>query len=319
MIKLSFAAVYMHPVTVPAMLRTRYNYEDRVLECGIDEAGRGSFWGPLMAGAVIWPHEDDWTDEHREIAPRLKDSKKVTPKRRAVLDEKIRSLSVAWGVGSVTAQEIDLNGVSWANRTAFVRAAQSLEIEIGVLTPGEPRAQTGVFSYENDWASVTPGEPSAQTGVIEAAAPEEPRAQRQPIRFLVDGILEMPVVEEYPSAERILVTDGDATYMSIAAASIIAKEAHDRWVRDYCEAYPEVDEKYGLSSCKGYGTAKHREGISKHGLHDMHRRRFVHGASRRGERGLPVRLNDTECLSAECLSGDSHRPVAECLVTLPPT
>jgi ribonuclease HII len=235
------------------MLRARYNYEDRALECGIDEAGRGSFWGPLMAGAVIWPHEDDWTDEHREIAPRLKDSKKVTPKRRAVLEEKIRTLAIAWGVGSVTAQEIDLNGVSWANRTAFVRAVQSLE-----------------------------------------PAP----AADQALRFLVDGILEMPPVEEYPSAERILVTDGDAIYMSIAAASIIAKEAHDRWVRDYCEAYPEVDEKYGLASCKGYGTAKHREGISKHGLHDMHRRRFVHGASRRGERGLPVRLRDDECLVA---------------------
>jgi ribonuclease HII len=109
----------------------------------------------------------------------------------------------------------------------------------------------------------------------------------------------MPVVEEYESAERILCTDGDATYISIAAASIIAKEAHDRWIRDYCEAYPELDEKYGLSSCKGYGTAKHRAGISSHGLHELHRRRFVHGAGKSGEKGLPVRLVDKCIINIE--------------------
>ena len=242
------------------MLRTRYSYEDGVLECGIDEAGRGSFWGPLVAGAVIWPHEDDWTDRHREVSPRLKDSKKVTPKRRAVLDEEIRSLAIGWGIGSVTAQELDEKGVSWANQMAFVRAAQAMDIGTQPAQPAQPA-----------------------------------------LRFLIDGILEMPAVEEYPTAERILVTDGDAIYMSIAAASIIAKEAHDRWVREYCEAYPELDEKYSLSSCKGYGTAKHREGISKHGLHELHRCRFVHGASRRGGRigrGLPVRLSDAAVMGA---------------------
>jgi ribonuclease HII len=237
------------------MLRSRYEYEDKKMECGIDEAGRGSFWGPLMAGAVIWPHEDDWTDAHREVSPRLKDSKKVTPKRRAVLDEEIRRLAIGWGIGTVTAQEIDACGVSWANQNAFIRAAVAATATV-------------------------------ETGVAE------------PIRFLVDGILSMPAVDNYPEpdSEYMTITDGDATYMSIAAASIIAKEAHDRWIRDYCEAYPELDEKYSLLSCKGYGTAKHRAGISEHGLHELHRRRFVHGAARRGERGLPVRLVDAECL-----------------------
>jgi ribonuclease HII len=234
------------------MLRSRYIYEDNVPECGIDEAGRGSFWGPLMAGAVIWPHEDDWNDTYREIAPKIKDSKKITPKRRALLDEKIREYAISWGIGTVTSQEIDSMGVSWANQHAFVRAVQNLT-------------------------------------VVPAESP----------RFLVDGILEMPVVEEYESAERILCTDGDATYISIAAASIIAKEAHDRWIRDYCEAYPELDEKYGLSSCKGYGTAKHRAGISSHGLHELHRRRFVHGAGKSGEKGLPVRLVDKCIINIE--------------------
>jgi ribonuclease HII len=277
------------------MLRSRYNYEDSVLECGIDEAGRGSFWGPMMAGAVIWPHEDSWTDAHREIAPKLKDSKKVTPKRRAVLDEQIRGLAIGWGIGVVTAREIDDNGVSWANRMAFVRAADAA---IGCMAAS--RAAEFVRAAEAAVATTASAVAEAAVGCMaaraaEAAVPEVPEVPEVP-RFLVDGILPMPPLDAYPTAEYLTLTDGDATYMSIAAASIIAKEAHDRWVKDYCEAYPELDEKYGLSSCKGYGTAKHREGISRHGLHDLHRRRFVHGAGRRGEKGLPVRLVDSECM-----------------------
>jgi ribonuclease HII len=33
--------------------------EDSIIEIGIDEAGRGSFWGPIMAGAVIIPNESE--------------------------------------------------------------------------------------------------------------------------------------------------------------------------------------------------------------------------------------------------------------------
>ena len=48
------------------------------VELGLDEAGRGCFWGPFFAGAVIWPPEDEWTDEHREWTPKIKDSKKMS-------------------------------------------------------------------------------------------------------------------------------------------------------------------------------------------------------------------------------------------------
>jgi ribonuclease HII len=44
-----------------------------MVELGIDEAGRGCFWGPIVAGAVIWPLEDEWIDEHREIVPLIND------------------------------------------------------------------------------------------------------------------------------------------------------------------------------------------------------------------------------------------------------
>ena len=57
-------------------MKTTYSLGDTV-EMGIDEAGRGCFWGPLAAGAVIWAPEDDWTDEMRELVPHIRDSKKI--------------------------------------------------------------------------------------------------------------------------------------------------------------------------------------------------------------------------------------------------
>jgi ribonuclease HII len=94
----------------------------RVIEIGLDEAGRGCFWGPIYAGAVIWPHDEDWTDKHREISPFIKDSKKIPEKRRHVIAEGIKSLASDWGVGKVSAAEIDEKGVTWANQESFRRA-----------------------------------------------------------------------------------------------------------------------------------------------------------------------------------------------------
>jgi len=54
---------------------------DSLIEVGVDEAGRGCLWGPLYAAAVIWPPEEEWLDEHKEIAPQIKDSKKLSAKK----------------------------------------------------------------------------------------------------------------------------------------------------------------------------------------------------------------------------------------------
>ena len=99
---------------------------DGKLEAGVDEAGRGCFWGPLVAGAVIWPQEDTWTDEHRELAPWLQDSKTLTALRRSKVAEAIGRLAISASYGSVSAKEIDENGMSWANHTAFSRAVAAL-------------------------------------------------------------------------------------------------------------------------------------------------------------------------------------------------
>lgn len=70
------------------------------------------------------------------------------------------------------------------------------------------------------------------------------------------------------------IEGGDNTYCSIAAASILAKYFRDKYILELCEENPELDEKYGLKKNKGYGTAKHMEGIKTYGITKWHRKTF---------------------------------------------
>ena len=71
-----------------------------------------------------------------------------------------------------------------------------------------------------------------------------------------------------------LVEGGDNKFSSIAAASILAKVARDQFISELCESNPELDEKYGIFSNKGYGAKRHIDGIKEHGITKWHRRTF---------------------------------------------
>ena len=107
------------------MLALRHT-DDLLIEVGVDEAGRGPLWGPLYAGAVIWTHE--MNEEQIEVAVNIKDSKKLSAKRRNELAACIKGCALDWGVGSVTAAEIDEIGMTKANQLAFERALNTLTI-----------------------------------------------------------------------------------------------------------------------------------------------------------------------------------------------
>lgn len=109
------------------MLRTRYEPADQKCEIGIDEAGRGSFWGPIMAGAVSLPDEATWTADQRTLFEQIRDSKRIAPKKRLGLYHQLLRLVPLYAVGRVDAEEINANGIQWANKEAFRRAAQGLK------------------------------------------------------------------------------------------------------------------------------------------------------------------------------------------------
>ncbi len=87
---------------------------------GIDEAGRGALFGPVVAAAVI-------LNPKRRIVG-LDDSKKLTSERRAELAPRIREHAIAWAVAEVDAQRIDAWNIYQASRQAMTAALQGLAI-----------------------------------------------------------------------------------------------------------------------------------------------------------------------------------------------
>lgn len=90
---------------------------------GVDEVGRGCWAGPVVAGAVVLG----------EPIKGLKDSKLLTKKQRERLDAEIRVSALAYGLGWVSAEEIDQVGLTEAVRLAMERALACISIEYDQL------------------------------------------------------------------------------------------------------------------------------------------------------------------------------------------
>ena len=88
--------------------------------------------------------------------------------------------------------------------------------------------------------------------------------------ILVDGNLMPPLPAAGGAAEIKTIIKGDSKSLSIAAASILAKEDRDRQMRALDEIYPS----YGFAGHKGYGTKAHHEALKANGPCDEHRRSF---------------------------------------------
>lgn len=89
---------------------------------GIDEAGRGALAGPVVAGAVIV--DADACDA--PVWSAVRDSKQLTPARRAALAPQIEAAALAWAVGVVEAATIDEVGIAPATRLAMSAAVEAL-------------------------------------------------------------------------------------------------------------------------------------------------------------------------------------------------
>ena len=88
---------------------------------GLDEAGRGALFGPVVAAAVI-------LNPKRRIVG-LDDSKKLSPDRRAELAPRIRQHAIAWAVAEIDAQRIDAWNIYQASRQAMTAALLQLAIQ----------------------------------------------------------------------------------------------------------------------------------------------------------------------------------------------
>lgn len=98
--------------------------------------------------------------------------------------------------------------------------------------------------------------------------------KERPQMLLIDGNR----FYKYKDIPHECIVKGDATYMSIAAASILAKTYRDEYMLRLHQEYPF----YGWNTNKGYGTEEHRKALEQFGLSKYHRKSF---------RLLPEQLN----------------------------
>jgi len=93
---------------------------------GVDEAGRGPLAGPVTVGLVKIPTDFDW-----ELVPGVRDSKKISEKKRDVIYKIVLTLHVqkklSYVVKSVSAKSIDAKGIAPAIRRSIAAGIEDLE------------------------------------------------------------------------------------------------------------------------------------------------------------------------------------------------
>ncbi|MEQ7154718.1 ribonuclease HII [Brevundimonas aurifodinae] len=102
------------------------------LVCGVDEAGRGPWAGPVTAAAVILSADG--------LPLGIDDSKALTAKRREALEGEIKARAVAWGVGFASVEEIAELNILHATGLAMCRAIEAMAVEpLAALVDGNYR------------------------------------------------------------------------------------------------------------------------------------------------------------------------------------
>ena len=197
-----------------------FNIEDGLLLpadaliAGVDEVGRGSLAGPVMAAAIILDRSKCLDDELRQVD----DSKRLSKKNREAISSWIYKVSTV-GIGFVDREGIDQLNILWASLLAMKRAIDDVQKNL----------------------------------------------DRPLDAVLIDGN-RLPAL----NCRGYAIVQGDKKSFSIAAASIVAKIARDRFMLQMAKTYPQ----YGWEKNMGYGTRYHMEALKKYGVTDQHRRSF---------------------------------------------
>ena len=226
---------------------------------GIDEAGRGSFAGPVVAGALIAGPEffsGVWCDRYGH---RVNDSKQLSPEERDEIFDSLTELRLegtayfSHGVADVAeiAQLNILGATKLAMRRALEGAAGRAE---GRLVLPEACSTANLFEPEHN-------------------LPE-------PVLLIVDG----KPLKDFPY-EHTAIVKGDAKSLAIGLASIIAKVTRDRMMLALDGRYP----RYGFARHKGYGTPEHIQALLKFGPCELHRELFIANVME-----MRVRANDPQ-------------------------
>jgi len=226
----------------PVCLLKKYMHEQGTIEIGADEAGRGPMLGRVYSGAVVLPKDDSF--DHFK----MKDSKKFTSKNSKKIQEVadyIKEHAIAWAVEYEDEKVIDEINILQATQSAMHKAIKSVIRQLQIK-----ESEVGLDPNFNNLLLLIDGNYFKQ------------------LTILNKGKTKLVTIN-YETVE-----GGDNKFTAIAAASILAKVERDKYIDDLCKENPELIERYGIDSNKGYGSKKHMDGIKTHGITKWHRRTF---------------------------------------------
>ena len=96
---------------------------NKVYEVGMDEVGKGAIFGPVFSAVVVLTKQNKYNLKKFGV----KDSKKLTAKKRKFLFPKILLLSTDYGIGQSSVREIDKLGIRVATELSMIRALKKLK------------------------------------------------------------------------------------------------------------------------------------------------------------------------------------------------
>lgn len=193
------------------LLKHSHTGNQKIVEIGLDEAGRGALSGPVTVAACIMP----FGFQHELI----KDSKLLSEPQRVDARRMVLENALAWSVVHIPVEEIESTNILKATLNGMKLCLDNVAKD-----------------YKFDF-------------------------------ILVDG----DQFHGYEGVPFETIVGGDNTYVSIAAASILAKTERDLLMKDLSVEFPA----YGWGSNKGYGTKQHRDAIVSEGVTPHHRYSFI--------------------------------------------
>jgi len=256
----------------------------RIRLAGCDEAGRGALAGPAAVACVHIPVPSGPVPDVLLSLRGVDDSKRLTPRRRALLFERITQ-AASFGIGWTPPAEIDRLGIVLALKLAARRAYIALGVPADLVLLDRGLSLLSDLEIERlkelkieRLRDLTIERIS--DSAIERFAPSLLQSPDHPItQPLNHSISQSPdhsITQSLNPPITQSFTRGDSRSLHIAAASIIAKVARDRLMVALDRRLPG----YGFGQHKGYGTPGHRAAILRLGPSPIHRRSFkVRGAT----------------------------------------
>jgi ribonuclease HII len=215
------------------------NFSSFDLECGTDEAGRGCLAGPVTAAAVVLFPTLSKGEEEYNVATffiEINDSKQLSEKTREKLRPIIEKIAISFSVTHIEPQVID---------------------EINILNASIDAMQQCIMKLK----------PLPNYIIVDGNCPLTPKGG-----IYTGKMNRFSEKNEnlYNNIPYTCIIKGDSKYLSIAAASVLAKTYRDEYMNKIHEEFP----MYNWKKNKGYPTAEHREAIRKYGVTKYHRMSF---------------------------------------------